>query len=197
MGLTIHVKNMVCARCIKSVHLVFDRLGYAVEEVSLGQVRLKDETIYDAKILKSFLVSEGFDLMEDRKAVMVERAKTLIIQLIQTDGFATIHTTLSTSLATQLGKDYHHLSTLFSSLENTTIEKFVILQKTERVKELLIYNELTLAEIAHRLAYSSAAYLSAQFKQQTGFTPSQFKKLKSHHRIALDEVATASESETT
>jgi AraC family transcriptional regulator len=127
--------------------------------------------------------------LEDKRARLVEKIKTLIIELVQSEKLENLHINLSDYLSDKTGKDYAHISNLFSALENLTIEKYFILQKIERVKELLVYGDLTLSEISYQLGYSSVAHLSAQFKQVTGFSPSEFRKLKAHPRRPLDEVA--------
>ncbi len=163
-------------------------LEYEVQNIELGTVTIKHSSALDRGIISGALHAEGFELVEDKKAALVGKIKALIIDLVHKKGISSVSTNISKYLSDQLGKDYHYLSTVFSQIENVTIEKFVILQKIERAKELLIYDELTLSEIAHQLGYSSVAYLSSQFKQVTGFTPTEFKKLKSHHRIPLDEI---------
>ncbi|HTF80080.1 MAG TPA: AraC family transcriptional regulator [Cytophagales bacterium] len=184
----IHIKNMVCPRCIEAVTAVLNTAGIPFVKVSLGEVQL--HTPLDAHAtaqLKQQLLDRGFDLLEDKKAKIVEKVKTLILQGI-TD-YETYRTQkLSDYLSKQIGYDYSHISGIFSANQGITIEKFVILQKIERAKELLTYDELTLNEIADRLHYSSTAALSAQFKEVTGMTPTAFKKLRNPLRKPLDNV---------
>ena len=187
--MTLHIKNMVCERCIRAVRRVLLELELDVQDVGLGYATIGlQASAPSVPSIESALVEEGFGLVEDRKAVLVERAKALLIELIHTGGLTSMKENVSVYLSKQLRKDYHYVSTLFSQLESVTIERFVILQKIERAKELLAYGEHTLTEIANQLGYSNVAYLSAQFKQVTGFTPSAFKKLKHHNRMPLDRL---------
>ncbi len=169
-----HIKNMVCPRCISSVEDILHELHYSFEKVLLGEVVL-NETLSNTQIsvLKDELLKHGFELLEDKKDKIVEAVKTHIIQLIQNPDIISA-TKLSSYLSRELGYDYSHISSLFTATQHTTIEKYVILQKIEYVKELLSYNELTLSEISDKLNYSSVAALSAQFKSITGITPSKF-----------------------
>lgn len=182
---TLRVKNMVCPRCIKVVKEEIERLGYDILHVQLGEVRLSQE-VYNREEIAETLEKNGFELLEDKNAQYIEKIKNLIIDLVQNDKLEHFHQNLSSFLVDQIQKDYSFLSNLFSSTESITIEKYLILVKIERVKEFLIYDELTLSEIAYRLAYSSSAYLSRQFKQVTGHTPTQFKELSIQERNSLD-----------
>lgn len=185
----LHIKNMVCARCIKSVDTVLKEAGLEPESVELGVVRLgKEINEKEKEDLRAKLAAEGFELLDDQKAKLVEEIKRSIIELVQDGELDEMNIRLSDYLAKKLYRDYHYLSTLFSSIENTTIEQYFILQKIEKVKEWLVYNEYTLSEIAFKMGYSSVAHLSGQFKKVTGFTPSQFKQLKDHRRKPLDQV---------
>jgi AraC-like DNA-binding protein len=178
------IKNMVCARCVRVVKEELEKLGLEVKSVELGEAIVSGDV--SVSQIRQTLAQAGFELLEDKKARQVEQIKNFIIQLIQEP--ETRNLNYSNQIAEHLGKDYHYLSQLFSSSENVTIEKYIILQKIERVKEWLVYDELSLSEMAYKLGYSSVAHLSNQFKQVTGFTPTAFKKLKSHNRTALDEV---------
>jgi AraC family transcriptional regulator len=185
----LHIKNMVCGRCIKSVTAIFEQAGIVPERVELGIVRLKEGlTSEQVKKIKALLEAEGFVLLDDQKAKLVDDIKRIIIELVHYGNLDEMNENLSGYLAGKLHKEYSYLSNLFSSVENTTIEQYFILQKIEKVKEWLVYNEFTLSEIAFKLGYSSTAHLSAQFKKVTGFTPSQFRQLKDHHRKPLDQV---------
>ncbi|HEY8402715.1 MAG TPA: AraC family transcriptional regulator [Cytophagaceae bacterium] len=184
----LYIKNMVCNRCIKVVKEELEKLDLTVTDIQLGEAVVTSENAPDLSKVKEVLEENGFELLEDKKIKIVEKIKALIVEMVHYKESGEIKTNHSDYLAQELGKDYHYLSSLFSSIENITIEKYIILQKIEKVKELLVYNELTLSEIAYALGYSSVAYLSNQFKQVTGFTPSEFKKLKNHHRKALDKV---------
>lgn len=166
----------------------FEKLGLQTVSVELGEVELQDE-INDAQkeILLKNLQSLGFDFLDDKKTKTIEKIKNLIVDLVhQKNG--ELKTNLSDYLAENLNQDYNSLSNLFSEIENTTIEKYFISQKIEKVKELLIYNELSLSEIADLLNYSNIAHLSNQFKKITGFTPTSFKQLKDKNRIEIENL---------
>lgn len=185
----IHVKNMVCDRCIKAVTGIFERADAVIDEVRLGVVCLsKPLTPAQVQALRMALEKEGFEWLDDQKVKLVEQIRQLIVQLVQQGQLDEMRENLSSYLSSRLHKDYHYLSSTFSAVENTTIEQYFILQKIEKVKEWLVYDELTLNEMAFRLGYSSVAHLSGQFKKVTGFTPTQFKQLKDHHRKPLDKV---------
>lgn len=179
----IAVKNMVCARCIKVVKEILNELQIPYTDVELGRIHLKGALDAEQAIhLKEKLLDEGFDIVEDQKLMVAEKIKNLIVDLVYNKDLSELNENLSDYLSAQLHKDYSTLSQLFSSVENTTIEQYFILQKLERVKEMLVYDDLSLSEIAWKLGYSSVAHLSSQFKKITGFTPTQFKALKDHHR---------------
>ena len=184
----LHIKNMVCNRCIMVVEDQLKRLGLQPLSVELGvailQTQVTDEVYHS---VKEALEPFGFELMDDKKSQVIEQIKDAIIELVHYKD-SDLKVNLSDHLASKLNRDYSSLSTLFSEVTNTTIEKYLIAQKIERAKELLVYGELSLNEIADKLNYSSAAYLSAQFKSVTGLTPSYFKKIKEHKRKPLDEV---------
>lgn len=184
----LHIKNMVCNRCIMVVEDQLKRLGLQPLSVELGvailQTRVTDEVYHS---VKEALEPFGFELMDDKKSQVIEQIKDAIIELVHYKD-SDLKVNLSDHLASKLNRDYSSLSKLFSEVTNTTIEKYLIAQKIERAKELLVYGELSLNEIADKLNYSSAAYLSAQFKSVTGLTPSYFKKIKEHKRKPLDEI---------
>jgi AraC family transcriptional regulator len=184
----IHIKNMVCPRCIKAVEDILHNLHYPFEKIELGKAILKESlTKNQISLLKDTLLNQGFELLEDKKDKLVDRVKTIILQVIKdTDE---IHTEkFSLYLSKEIGHDYSHISSIFTAHEGITIEKFVILEKIEFVKELLSYDELTLSEIADKMNYSSLAALSAQFKSITGITPTKFKELKIQGRKSLDDL---------
>jgi AraC family transcriptional regulator len=182
------IKNMVCNRCIMVVKQVFEQQGLQPVQVKLGEVDLeKAPTHQKMSALQAGLSALGFEILDDQKRKVIEKIRTTIIKLIHQGELDEGHK-FSELLSQALHKDYSSLSKLFSEVEGITIEKYVILQKIEKVKELLAYDELSLGEIAFRLGYSSVAHLSAQFKKVTGFTPSAFKKLKDHHRKSLDNI---------
>ncbi|KAF9660536.1 helix-turn-helix transcriptional regulator [Tenacibaculum mesophilum] len=179
---------MVCNRCILVIQNELDKLGLGVKSIKLGEVILEKELTSDEKeSLDKVLLDLGFEIIDDKKRRIIEKIKNLIINLVHhQDSEAKIN--LSELLSNELHHDYNYLSNLFSEVEGTTIEKYFIAQKIEKVKELLVYDELSLSEIAFRLHYSSVAYLSNQFKKVTGLTPSHFKKIRKDRRKPLDEV---------
>jgi AraC-like DNA-binding protein len=185
---TLFIKNMVCNRCIMVVQNELDKLGLSVKHIKLGEVVLNDEPKpEEKKKLEEALSVLGFEMIDDKKGRIIEKIKNTIIELVHhQDNDA--KTNLSDILSNKLHQDYNYLSNLFSEVEGTTIEKYFIAQKIERVKELLVYDELSLSEIAFQLNYSSVAYLSNQFKKVTGLTPSYFKQIKEDKRKPLDEV---------
>lgn len=185
---TLHIKNMVCPRCIRAVTDCLTRLGLHPLSVELG-IAVIDEAIDDAlhARLRQALEAEGFELLDDPRARLIEQIKDAVIQLVHYRQAAP-SANLSHYLSRLFHKDYSTLSKAFSEETGTTIERYIITQKIERAKELLTYDELTLNEIADRLGYSSAAYLSTQFKQITGITPSAFKRLQGSKRRGLDEL---------
>lgn len=184
----LYIKNMVCNRCIMVVKSEFEKLGQSPTSVVLGEVTLEKElSDIEKHQLEANLSPLGFSIIDDKKSRLIERIKNLIVELVhQRNG--TLKTNLSDYLSDQLHHDYHYITVLFTEVEGTTIEKFFIAQKIERVKELLVYDELTLSEIAFQLNYSSVAHLSNQFKKVTGLTPSHFKNIKAEKRKPLDEV---------
>jgi AraC family transcriptional regulator len=185
----INIKNMVCDRCIKTVKNIFESAGAHIKDIQLGVVELEGSLENDKMDeVRKTLESEGFSILDDQRVKTVEQVKKLIIELVHYKELDEMKENLSEYLSRQLHKDYTYLSNLFSSVENTTIEQYFIHQKIEKVKEWLVYNELTLAEMAFKLNYSSVAHLSSQFKKITGFTPSEFKKLKQHNRKQLDKL---------
>ncbi len=183
-----YIKNMVCNRCIMVVQNEFDKLGLKINNITLGEVTLDRELDDNRKnAIKSALESLGFELIDDKKSRLIEKIKTTIIDLVHNQDNES-NENLSDLLSKEVNQDYNYLSNLFSDIEGTTIEKYFIAQKIEKVKELLVYDELSLSEIAFCLNYSSVAYLSNQFKKVTGLTPSHFKQIKEDKRKPLDEV---------
>ncbi len=162
--------------------------GYHVENIELGEVEISENPDADQlTILDKHLHHLGFELIDDRKGRLVEKIKNLIIQLVHYSK-GPLEVNLSDHLTRELPYEYNYLSNLFSEVVGSTIEKFYINQKIERIKELLIYDELSLAEIAHQMGYSSTAYLSSQFKKVTGLTPGYFKAIKSNKRRNIEEL---------
>jgi len=188
---TLYVKNMVCDRCIRVVREELERLKLDVRSVALGEVVVAGiARELPLKQISNVLETNGFELIEDRNAKTIELLKLAVLRLVR-EGSDIKERKIRQSeyLSKELGLDYHYLSTLFSSIENITIEQYIILQRIERAKELLKYGELTLSEIAYKLGYSSVQHLSNQFKSVTGFTPSSFKKLTGNVRKPLDRIS--------
>lgn len=185
---TIFIKNMVCDRCIMVVQNELEKLGLDAKNIKLGEVILSKEiTSLEKENLSKTLEPLGFEVFDDKKGRIIEKIKNIIIDLVHHQD-SDVKTNLSDVLSDKLHHDYNYLSNLFSEVEGTTIEKYFIAQKVEKVKELLVYDELSLSEIANRLNYSSVAYLSNQFKKVTGLTPSHFKQIKEDKRKPLDKV---------
>lgn len=184
----LYIKNMVCSRCIMVVKSKLEQLGLHPIAVELGEVEIKEEIDENQKeVLLKNLQSIGFDLLDDKKTKTIEKIKNLIVDLVHHKN-NDLKINLSDYLAKNLNQDYNSLSNLFSEVENTTIEKYFISQKIEKVKELLIYDEHSLSEIADILNYSNVAHLSNQFKKITGFTPTSFKQSKDKNRIQLENL---------
>jgi len=184
------VKNMVCNRCILTVEDILRRTDIEYQKVLVGEIHLTN-TISDEKkaLLRKRLEQVGFGLIDDRIAGLVERIKQLVIQKARNLlSESERRLKLSDYLSGHLHHEYTYLSSLFSSIEGRTIENYFIMQRIENAKELLIYGEMTLSQIAFELDYSSTAHLSSQFKKVTGLTPSYFKEIGAAKRKALDNV---------
>ncbi len=180
---------MVCGRCIKVVAGIFAFAGLTDVAINLGTVELEGSlSVKQEQQIRMALKEEGFEWLDNEKVKLVEQVKQVIRQLVQSESLDEMNEKFSVYLSRKLGKEYSYLAAIFSSIENTTLEQFFILQKIEKVKEWLVYNELTLTDIAYRMGYSSVSHLSHQFKNTTGFAPSRFKQLKDHHRKSLDEI---------
>ena len=184
---------MVSMRCKMLVKEELRKLGLHFILVDLGVVEIMETITPDQReLIRSALLSSGLELMDDKKAILVEKIKNVIIEMIHyTDELPKVN--FSDFLSEKLGYDYTYLSNLFSEMQGSTIEQFIISHKIERVKELIIYNELNLTEIAWKLHYSSVAHLSNQFKKITGLTPSHFKNLKYKRRNPIEEIGIQSE----
>jgi YesN/AraC family two-component response regulator len=178
----LYVKNMVCLRCKMVVKSELEKLGLHHTRIELGETEiLEDLSPEQRKQLDEALRQSGLELMDDQKSIMVERIKTLIIDLVHFSDDQ-MKTNLSDYLSSKLNHNYSALSNLFTEIKGTTIEHFYLTHKIEKVKELLVYDELNLTEIAYKMHYSSVAHLSNQFKKMTGLTPSHFKNLKNKNR---------------
>ena len=184
----LYIKNMVCNRCILVVKQEFEKEGIEPLEINMGEVKLAEPlNQVQMENLSNRLEELGFEILDNKNKKLIEKAKALLIEQLQS-GEVEEHFSLSEFLPSRLNKEYTQLSRLFSEVEGTTLEQFFILQKIEKVKEWLVYDELTLSEISYRLGYSSVAHLSSQFKKITGFTPSNFKKLGANLRKPLDKI---------
>jgi AraC-like DNA-binding protein len=185
--MTLHIKNMVCQRCIQAVSRELEQLGLDAN-VTLGEVALQETPTQETlTALRERLDALGFELLDDQRSRLIEKVKSFLIEQVQS-GEVPENFSLVEFVSKSLHRDYSAISKLFTEVEGITLEQFFILQKIEKVKEWLVYNELTLSEIAFRLGYSSVAYLSSQFKKVTGMTPTEFKNNHSGHRRALDHV---------
>lgn len=179
---------MVSNRCKMEVKAQLKKLGLHFANVKLGEVEvMEDITEEQHDKIKIALLQSGLELMDDKKAILIEKIKNVIIEMIHYSDELP-KTNFSNYLSQKLNYDYTYMANLFSEKEATTIEHFIIMHKIEKVKELIIYDELTLTEIAWKLHYSSVAHLSAQFKKITGLTPSFFKSLKNRKRNTLEDV---------
>lgn len=187
--ITLNIKNMVCNRCIKVVKDEMEKLGYNVNDISLGEVKLSSNNEIDKTQIKTVLEENGFELIDNKNSRIIEKVKLTVINKIKDLSEGKISkVNFVNEITNETHLSYQYISTLFSSIEGTTIEKFIILQKIEKVKELLVYDELTLSEIAYRLEYSSVQHLSNQFKLITGLTPTYFKQFKSLRRKPIDKI---------
>lgn len=185
----IYIKYMVSLRCKLVVKSALDKLGLTYGVVELGEVQVKENiTSAQRAQLKAILAKSGLELMDDKKAMLIEKVKNIIVEMVHYSEEGP-HLNFSDILAEKLNYDYTYLADLFSQATGITIEHYIIAHKIERVKELLLYDELNLTEISYKLNYSSVAHLSNQFKKVTGLTPSYFKQLKLHKtRISLEDI---------
>lgn len=186
----LYVKNMVCNRCKMVVENELKRIGLHPHTVGLGEVDIDEEQLTGIQVaeIDAALRPLGFELIDDRKSRIIEKIKSTVIELVHNAEADKPRIKHSEYLAQAVHYDYSYLSKLFSEVEGITIEQYIIQQKIEKVKELLVYDEFSLSEIAFQLDYSSVAHLSAQFKKVTGLTPSFFKNMKQHPRKPLDEI---------
>lgn len=181
------IKNMVCPRCIRVITEELTSNGFNIEKIELGKAAIS-ESNPDLTKISEILKRSGFELLEEKSAKLVNEIKTFLLQYIRQGNLSEQKFKLSAILENHFKRDYNYLSHLFSQMENSTIEKYIIAQKVELIKEWLVYNEQTLSQMAWELGYSSVAHLSSQFRQVTGFSPTGFKSLKNHHRKGLDEI---------
>ncbi len=184
----LYIKYMVSNRCKIAVKDVLKKLGLHFIVVDLGEVEVMEHiTSEEQEQLRLALLDIGFELMDNKRAVLVERIKNVIIEIVHYSD-EVIKIKFSDYLSEKLNYDYTYLANLFSEVQGTTIEKFLINHKIERIKELIIYDELNISEIAWKMNYSSVAHMSNQFKKVTGLTPSHFKELKAKKRISIENI---------
>lgn len=177
---------MVCPRCILSVENIFENLEIPIQKIELGEVHLTEELHPEKrKKLETELKKVGFELIETRINKIVEDIKKLILEFLD---IPDKKTNLSTFITSKIHYDYSYLSDLFSSIEGKSIEQFFIVQRIEKVKELIVYDELSLTEIAYKTGFSSVHHLSAQFKKTTGLTPSLFRNIGKEKRKSIDSL---------
>ncbi|MEI6822878.1 MAG: AraC family transcriptional regulator [Bacteroidota bacterium] len=191
----IHIKYMVSNRCKMAVKEVLKKLELHFVIIDLGEVDIMEDLSVEQKDqLRTDLLSSGFELMEDKKAILIDRIKNACIEMVyNAPSDDTIKTNFSDYLSEKLGHDYTYLSNIFTEVHGSTIEQFIIALKIERIKEFIIYDELTITEIAWKMNYSSVAHLSNQFKKHTGMAPSEFKKLKVKKRNTIDDIENSNE----
>lgn len=181
------IKNMVCSHCSQVLRDKLTEADFEVAEIELGELTLKEPVSSENRgQLLEVIRENGFDIISDQNSKIVEKIKQLIIKLVHSE--EALEGTLSDYLTKQLYKDYQQLSRLFSSVEGKSIERYFILQKIERAKELIVYGEKTFSEIAYDLGYSSQQHFSRQFKKETGLSPSHFKEIKENRRISIDQI---------
>lgn len=179
---------MVSNRCKMAVKEELKNLGLHYIVVDLGEVEIMENISMEKRAaLKANLLQSGLELMDDKKAMMIEKIKTVIIEMVHHSD-EIIKVNFSDYLSEKMNHDYTYLSNLFSEVQGTTIEQYIISHKVERIKELMIYGELNITEIAWKMGYSSVAHLSSQFKKVTGLTPSHFKQLKDKRRSPIEDI---------
>ena len=184
----LYIKYMVSLRCKMMVKEELKKLGLHFIFVNLGEVEIMEDLSDEKQAeLKNALLQSGLELMDDKRAILIEKIKNLIIEMVHHSD-EMIKVNLSDYLSEKLNHDYTYLANLFSEVQGTTIEHFMISHKIERIKELIIYDEMNISEIAWKMNYSSVAHLSNQFKKVTGLTPSHFKQLKDKRRIPIEDV---------
>ncbi|MEP6748173.1 MAG: AraC family transcriptional regulator [Bacteroidota bacterium] len=176
----LYIKNMVCIRCKMLVKDELTKLGIPYISVELGEAEVDAElSSFQYEQIKAALLASGLEIMDDKKSILIQKIKKVIVELVHYSE-EPLDTSFSRYLGKKLGHDYAYLSNLFSESQGISIEKFLIAHKIERVKELLVYDSLSLTEISYQMHYSSVAQLSTQFKKVTGLTPSYFRQLKNN-----------------
>lgn len=182
------IKNMVCQRCVMTVENIFGSMNLPFNHVGMGEVELERALSPDEiSRLGSELKKVGFELIETRINRIIEEIKLAVLSYLS-EPAGTHSKNLSAFITDRIPNDYSYLSDLFSSIEGRTIEQYFILQRTEKVKELLVYDQLSLTQIAYKTGFSSVHHLSAQFKKVTGLTPSHFRKVSGEKRKSLDQI---------
>ncbi len=187
----IHIRNMVCSRCIMVVEQLVHQAGIQAASVALGEVKLAGGDPSGAQLaaLDQLLAQHGFERIDDKKSQLLEQIKTTVIEAIHHQDHFEMQINWSHFLADKLQYDYGYLSQLFSSVTGLSLEQYIIRQKIEKVKEYLFYDELSVKEIAYKMGYSSVAHLSSQFKKVTGLTPTEFKENSENAtRKSLDNI---------
>jgi len=191
--LKLYIKYMVSNRCKMAVKEALRRVGLHFILVDLGEVEIMENLSSEQREnLKEALFNSGLELMDDKRAVLIERIKNAIVEMVHHSD-EIIKVNFSDYLSEKLNHDYTYLANLFSEIQGTTIEQFVILHKIERIKELIIYDELNITEIAWKMNYSSVAHLSNQFKKITGLSPTHFKQLKVKRRSSIEDIGNLSD----
>ncbi|MBD3616089.1 MAG: helix-turn-helix transcriptional regulator [Gracilimonas sp.] len=184
----LYIKYMVSLRCKMLVKEELEKIGLRYVNVELGTIEiLEDITAEQREQLKINLLKSGLELMDDKKQILIDKIKTVIIEMIHYLEDEPLEN-YSDYISKKVGKDYNYLSDIFSEVKGVTIQQFIIMHKIEKAKELILYDELNITEIAHKLHYSSVAHLSNQFKKITGLTPSFFKKLKKKRLGNLEDI---------
>jgi AraC-like DNA-binding protein len=184
----LYIKNMVSLRCIMLVREILENLGLYDAKVDLGVIEIRENfSAEQRQQLTDNLLEFGLELIEDKKSMLIEKIKNVITEMIHYSNNLP-KTNYSEFISKRTGYDYTYLANIFSEAKGTTIEHFIIAHKIEKVKELLLYDELNLTEISYKMNYCSVSHLSTQFKKVTGLTPSFFKKLNNKKRMALESI---------
>ncbi len=184
----LYIKNMVSKNCIQVVKNILNEMGINYSFIKLGHASIKDEITPDQRnLLEAALLKAGLKLMDDKKSMLTEQIKNVVIEMIHYSDELP-KSNFSDFISQKLDYNYTYLSNTFSEVKGTTVEHYIIAHKIEKVKELLIYSELTLSEIAWKLRYSSVGHLSGQFKKVTGFTSSYYKKMKQKSMFSLQNI---------
>ena len=182
----INIKNMVCSRCTEAVENIFKGQGITIKNIQLGEVIVDEITDIQILLIESDLNQKGFEILKEKNSVLIQKVKNIIIDHIEFSN--KLKEKFSVFLSKKIGYDYSYISRIFSSNTGYTIEKYFSMQRIEKTKELIKYDELNLSEIAYKLNYSSVAHLSKQFKQVTGMSPSEFKKQQNSQRKGIDQI---------